>query len=160
MLLSGEPRWSARKRSVGVKLIRSLKFFKTLPILLALAPVALRAQASCSLGNATMSGAYVFSGTGSFGGAPVALVGKITYDGQGKATAIYSSSVSGTIYSGLTATATYTVNGDCTGSTTITDSTGTTSHYDFVILPDGSRITWIETDTFTAVVVTAIRFDH
>jgi hypothetical protein len=142
-----------------MKSIRSRGLFAALPLLLALAP-AVKAQASCSLQNATLSGSYVISGTGSYAGAPFALVGRITYDGQGKASLTYSASISGVTYSGVNATGTYTVNSDCTGSKTLTDSTGATTHYDFVIAPDGSTITWIQTDSFTSVVGTAARLER
>jgi hypothetical protein len=61
--------------------------------------------------------------------------------------------VNGTIYKGVAATATFTVNRDCTGSKTFSDG----SQYDFVITLDGSTITWIETDPGVVVSGTAVR---
>jgi hypothetical protein len=143
-----------------MKSTRSLSILASLPILLGLLPAALRAQTTCFLQNGTMNGIYVISGSGTFGGSPFTLVGKVTYDGQGHGSITYSASVGGTIYRGITATGVYTVNADCTGSKTFTDSTGNTSHYDFVITPDGSKITWLETDSFTNVLGSALRLDH
>jgi hypothetical protein len=45
------------------------------------------------------------------------------------------------------------VNRDCTGSKTIG-----TSHFNFVITPDGSTITWIVTDAGVTLSGTGIRF--
>jgi hypothetical protein len=48
------------------------------------------------------------------------------------------------------------VNPDCTGSKTI-GSGASATHFDFIITPDGSTITWIETDNGVTLSGTAIR---
>jgi hypothetical protein len=126
-------------------------------LMLAFAAGALWAQPSCSQLNSSVYGSYALSGSGTIGGSPFTLVGKITFDGQGKGTATYTFSVSGLVSRGVTATAVYTVNADCTGSKTLTDSGGNVLHFDFVTTPDGSKITWIETDSFTNVLGAAVR---
>jgi hypothetical protein len=121
----------------------------------AVTPQALRADnaVGCA-GNSVMNGTYVMSATGTVVGVgPVAVVGVVTYDGQGNGSATSTQSVNGTIYKGVAATATFTVNRDCTGSKTFSDG----SQYDFVITLDGSTITWIETDPGVVVSGTAVR---
>lgn len=41
---------------------------------------------------------------------------------------------------------TYTVNPDCSGTTTLTDSEGNASHYDIFITNDGDNMTFVQTD--------------
>lgn len=120
---------------------------------LALAPQALKASQLCPLGNATLHGTYIVSGTGTAGGAPIAGVGEITWDGEGNTTATYTASLNGAIHKGVTVTGTYSINPDCTGSHTESDG----SHYDFVAFPDGHGTTWISTDTGAVVTGTTVR---
>ena len=122
---------------------------------LAVAPTALRAtDALCPRLNATVHGTYVLFGTGTFVGlGPLTAVGELTYDGAGKTTATYTRSVNGWIQQGVTVTGTYTVNPDCTGSHAESDG----SHYDFVAHPDGSVVTFIETDAGLVVSGTEVR---
>jgi len=117
---------------------------------------ALRAQApQCS--NNTMKGVYVMRGTGTVVGlGPVAVTGKVTYDGRGGGQAILTHSVNGAIYRQVASTGVFTVNPDCTGSKTFGTGSSAT-HYDFVITPDGRTITWIETDNGTILTGTAVR---
>jgi hypothetical protein len=68
----------------------------------------------------------------------------------------YSVSANGTITRGITATGTFIVNRDCTGSKTF-GSGPTAAHYDFVITPDGSMITWVETDAGVVISGQAVR---
>jgi hypothetical protein len=120
-------------------------------------------QIFCS--TSTMRGTYVLSGTGTLylssgtGGStvatPVALVGQITYDGNGKAQGIQTLSVGGTIYRQDTLSGSYKVNDDCTGSKSFTDASGLTSHFDFVVGPTGRTIISIETDSGTVLTITA-----
>ncbi len=121
----------------------------------ALAPQALKAgEARCPLGNATLHGTYVVAGTGTVVGVgPVAAVGEITYDGKGSTHATYTASVDGKIYTPVTVTGMYIVNSDCTGTHAESDN----SHYNFVVTPDGSKVTWIRTDAGTVVSGTIIR---
>ena len=121
----------------------------------AVTPQALRADNALGCaGNSVMNGTYVMSATGTIVGVgPVAVVGMVTYDGLGNGSATSTQSVNGTIYKGVMATATFTVNRDCTGSKTFSDG----SHYDFAITLDGSTITWIETDPGVVISGTAVR---
>jgi hypothetical protein len=114
---------------------------------------ALRAQApQCS--NDTMKGVYVMSGTGTVVGVGlVAVVGKVTYDGQGGGQALTTQSVNGTVQRQVASTGSFTVNPDCTGSKTF----GGTAHFDFMITPDGKTITWIRTDSGLIVTGVAVR---
>lgn len=118
----------------------------------ALAPQAFSAQ--CPLGNATIHGSFVVFGTGTIVGVgPVTVVGVQTWDGQGNNSATHTVSVNGTVYTGITKTGTYSVNPDCTGSTTQSDGT----HYNFVVSPDGNSTTWIEIDAGTVISGTETR---
>jgi hypothetical protein len=122
----------------------------------AVTPQALRADNTlCAEGNIVMNGTYLMSATGTVVGVgPVAVLGVVTYDGLGNGFVTSTKSVNGTIYKGVVATATFSVNRDCTGSKSFSNG----SHYDFVIAPDGSKITWIETDPNMIISGTAVRF--
>jgi hypothetical protein len=121
----------------------------------ALVPQGLKAaDVQCPLGNATRHGTYVVFGTGSIVGlGPVAVVGEITYDGEGNEHAHYTASLNGTIHKDVKVTGVYTVNSDCTGW--VTESDG--SHYSFVMSPDGSKVSWIQTDAGTVISGTEVR---
>jgi len=134
--------------------MRKLATFASL-LFLSVITSQLNAQGQCT--NATMHGVYAMSASGSLGGIPVAVIARVVYDGRGQATAIETVSVGGAIYTDVSATGTFTVNSDCTGSKTFTSPLGV-SNYNFVITPDGSRITWIETDSGTILNGEANRF--
>lgn len=119
----------------------------------ALCPQSLHAGPLCPLGDATLHGTYIVSGTGTFGGVSIAAVGEITWDGQGNTTATYTASQGGSIHKGVTVTGTYHINPDCTGSHAESDGT----HYDFVASPQGSGSTWISTDSGAVVIGTTVR---
>jgi opacity protein-like surface antigen len=127
-------------------------------LVFAVAPQALQAaDAQCPLQNATKHGTYVVAGAGTIVDVgPATVVGEITYDGQGNTVATYTVSVNGTIHRGVTVTGTYTVNPDCTGSSSESDGT----HYDFVTARDGNTTTWIETDTGTVISGTEVRLSR
>lgn len=121
---------------------------------LAVPPQALKASdAQCPLGNATLHGTYIVSGAGTSGGAPIAAVGEINWDGQGNTTATYTASLNGVIHQGVTVTGSYHINPDCTGSHAESDG----SHYDFVAAPDGNSTTWISTDSGAVVTGITVR---
>ena len=131
-----------------------------------LAPHCLMAQNEGFCTQATLKGAYVMSATGTrYAGTPPQPVGtggtvaKVVYDGQGGATSTQTLSAAGTIFRQITATGSYTVNSDCTGSKTFTSSTGQVSHFDFVVTPNGQTITFIETDPGFVLTGTAVRMD-
>ena len=125
----------------------------TMVISLAICAESLQATPLCPLGDATLHGTYIVSGTGTVGGAPIAAVGEITWDGAGNSIATYTASLNGAIHKGVTVTGTYIVHPDCTGSHAESDG----SHYDFVMTPDGKRTTWISTDTGGVVSGTTVR---
>jgi hypothetical protein len=119
------------------------------------------AEPLCS--QATMSGTYVTSGTGTLGAgtsgaASVATVGKVTYDGQGNGQVTFTRSVAGVISQKVTATGTYMVNSDCTGSKNFGGPGGT--NYDFVVTADGREIVWIVTNAGTVLSGRAVRLDN
>jgi len=126
----------------------------------AMAPRALKAadtEGQCPKQNATLLGTYMSHGTGSIVGVgPITAVGTVTYDGKGNLSNPFTASVNGTILRGVTATGTYTVNTDCTGSAIQANGT---QHYDFVVSPDGSKVRWIETDTGTVFSGSEVRFN-
>jgi hypothetical protein len=124
----------------------------------ALAPQALiAADALCPLESSTFHGTYLIAGGGMrVGVGTIAAVGEISSDGKGNTKATYTASVSGTIHQGVTVTGTYTVNSDCTA--TLAESDG--SHYDFVISPDGDKVSWIRTDTGFVTSGTEVRLGH
>ena len=87
---------------------------------------------------ATLSGTYGFSASGSTlsgttqtGSADEA--GVFEFDGQGKVTASYTDSVSGTTQAAITANGTYTVTSACLASATLLDSNGRTNMLNFVL---------------------------
>ncbi|HWZ30682.1 MAG TPA: hypothetical protein VNX18_05085 [Bryobacteraceae bacterium] len=123
---------------------------------LALGLQALRAQTQCPAMNATMEGTYVMSGSGTIVGVgAIASVGVVTYDGQGNGLGTSTTVVNGATSRG-TVPGTFTVNRDCTGSKTFGSGPSAT-HFDFVITPDGSKITWIVTDPGVIMTGTATR---
>jgi hypothetical protein len=127
---------------------------------LILAVPALRAENPVSCSNATMHGTYALSGSGFAGGAPIAVAGEVIYDGQGKGTLVTeTASLNGTIFRGITGSGVFTVNSDCTGSKTFTTTAGPID-FDFVITADGSKITWIETDSGVVLTGTGVRLDR
>ena len=123
----------------------------------AAAPRALKAaEVPCPLGNATLHGTYISLHPAGYivGVGPITANGTITFDGKGNSTNTFSVSINGEIQRGVTVVGPYVVNPDCTG--TLSQSDGT--NYDFVVMPDGSRFSWIETDPGTILSAEAVRF--
>jgi hypothetical protein len=93
---------------------------------------------TCS--NATLSGSYGASLSGTVNGLPFDALDLVVADGQGNMTGtgtiVYNGAVMPTSF-----TATYSVNADCTGS--FASSTGTNE--DFIISQDGSQVQIIVT---------------
>jgi hypothetical protein len=105
-------------------------------------------QGGCSL--ATLKGQYAatqsgFQVTGTSKG-PFATAATYVFDGRGHEHGITTRSVNGVITRHLSFTGTYTLNRNCTGTETVTDSTGAVRHYDFATVPSGGRFTFIRTD--------------
>lgn len=126
-----------------------LKFAALALLTTALAPQALRAENSQACSNSTLKGTYMASSTGTVVGVgPAAVVNGVTFDGFGKGT-VFAETISfnGAITSGVTGTVTYTVNANCTGSDTITMSTGETADFKFLVNTNGSQFYFISTDS-------------
>jgi len=85
--------------------------------------------------------------TGNAGTAPVALVGRVTWDGIGNAVGSATENIGGAV-THATFVGTYKVNSDCTGSKTFTFADGLVPivHFDFVITDGGNEIQVISTD--------------
>ena len=111
-------------------------------------PAARAQDALCAARNMVMKGTYVMSGSGSITGVgPVASVGEVIYNGDGTGViASATTSVNGTIIPASGTPGTFNVNPDCTGSKTF-GSGASAQHFNFVISPDGNKITWIVSDT-------------
>lgn len=117
-----------------------------LAISFALCPQSLHATPLCPFGAATLHGTYSVSGGSTIVGlGPVTSVGEVTYDGKGNSNAIYTASLNGKIVP-VTVPGTYTVNPDCT-ATAVEGS----SHFNFVITPDGNTVWWMATDADTVL---------
>lgn len=105
--------------------------------------IAPRAKADTGCSDATLSGHhFAYTSTGGIVAAPIASivgpyaeVGVQYFDGQGKVIFRFNASQNGATGPG-TATGTYTVNGDCTGTFTET-SDGFTAHFSFVAADNG-----------------------
>jgi hypothetical protein len=104
------------------------------------------AEAKCS--EATLDGRYLlaFDGVEINGKdqVPFAVAGYEVFNGNGHAKGVSSFSVNGKITSMEPFSATYTVRADCTGTTTVEGLVVT--HYDLFTAPDGSMITFVQTD--------------
>jgi hypothetical protein len=121
---------------------------------LGITPTATAQNRGCS--EATLKGIFAYTSTGYIVTAPFppivgpsAEVGTQSFDGRGGVTFTFNSSQNGNIGPG-TATGTYTVNEDCTG--TFTEATpGFTAHYSFVIDSNGNGFQAICQDTGVVV---------
>jgi hypothetical protein len=140
-----------------------IKFFSSLAfaaIAAAFVPQAVKAQGPslCPMGNAVMNGTYVMSGGGNVVGiGPVTFAGLVVYNGDGTGTLVTSTgSFNGAVSKLSGVSGVYTVNRDCTGSK-VFGSGASAQHFDFVITPDGSTITWVETDNGTTISGSAVR---
>jgi hypothetical protein len=111
---------------------------------LGIAPIAKADDKGCS--EATLKGHhFAYTSTGSLVAAPIppsvwgpyAEVGVQYFDGKGGVSFTYNASVNGSVGPG-TATGTYTVKDDCTGTFT-EDGGGISSQFNFVIDHDGTE---------------------
>jgi hypothetical protein len=116
-------------------------------------------QKACSL--ATLSGQYVFDGTGydivNSVPQPKAVVEFLTFKGDGTLTSLATVSLDGVIHSGVHGTGSYTVNQDCTGSLTFSGSGFT---FDLFIAPHGNRFHMIETVSNTVLAGEVLRLSR
>lgn len=115
----------------------------------------------CPLQNAVLQGTYVVAGSGEISGVgPIASVGRAVYNGDGTGTvASGTTTVNGSSSTSSNQPIAYTVNRDCTGSKVL-GSGPSAIHMNFVITPDGSKITWIITDPAVTMIGTGVRQDH
>lgn len=113
------------------------------------------AQSACGLG--TLAGTYGFDGNGfvTAGTVPVAQVGVATANGAGNVSGSLTANVGGVV-STSTFSGTYTVEPNCTGSETTTQSDGTVSHFTFVIVNGGREARFLQTDPDAVFVGRAI----
>lgn len=109
---------------------------------------------NCSLGALNGCYGFTFSGT-ILGLGPIAGIGVTNYDGQGHATITQTLNVNGSGGIRDTVTATYTVSPDCTGSEVITQTDGSLTHIDFVIVDNGKAMLTLPTDPGSVITGTA-----
>jgi hypothetical protein len=123
------------------------------------------AQNGCSV--ETLNASYGFAGDGfSTSGpvpanisafTPVATIGVDTFDGAGHLSGSITVSFGGLIVSSPLS-GTYTVNADCTGSATVTETnSGFVIHLIFVIVDHGMQLRNLDTDTGSVSFATAVR---
>ena len=100
-------------------------------------------RAKCS--EATLDGTYLFADNGFLikdnEKVPFAASGYEVYDGNGHTKGVVTTNVNGKVTSKETFSGTYSVKGDCTGTSTYSDGT----QYDDYIAPDGSMETFVQT---------------
>ncbi len=105
---------------------------------------------SCS--TATLNGTYTYLLKGAVylstyeTFSPFTDMGNLTINGSGSLSGSSSASFAGDILP-RTITGTYTVNSNCTGSTTLTDNVIGTTHFNFSISNNGQSMTLIEADS-------------
>lgn len=116
-------------------------------------------EALCPRGDATLLGEYLSMGGGTVPGVgPVAFIGRIKFDGKGNVTNPFTASLGGTILR-ADVPGTYTLNDDCSGTLLLETPIGP-QHYDLRVMPDGSKIDYIETDSGTIISGGASRMKH
>ena len=86
---------------------------------------------------------------------PRAAVGRISADGNGNLAGTETKNENGTIITGLSFNGSYSMLTDCTGTGVLTLSNGEVRNFNFVVVEDGERVLFIQTDggrviTFTA----------
>jgi hypothetical protein len=102
------------------------------------------ASAACS--NATLAGNYGFTVSGvDATGSLAASVGQLTADGKGNFTGIFTNSTAGVISANIALAGTYSVEKNCTGTTTITPSGGTATSFSLVVVSTGAQFELAET---------------
>jgi hypothetical protein len=133
-----------------------LQFCALAAVTLAAAQTLNAAEAPCPRLDATLHGTYTLHGEGTIVGVgPIASNGTVTYDGKGHTVTTFSASFNGEIQREVTWSGSYTVNPDCTGTKTLNGT-----NYDFVVMPDGSTLSWIETDPGTVFYGSAVRLKN
>jgi hypothetical protein len=122
-----------------------------------------RPAAATGCSQATLKGAYVWAYDGfQVSGAlatqrvPLAYAGHDVWNGDGTMTSVNSGGVNG-VFASATATGTYTLNADCSGTLTYVDSVAGASHWDIYALNDGSVFMYVATDAGTVAAGSAHR---
>jgi hypothetical protein len=105
---------------------------------------------ACKL--SALNGNYIFALTGfktagetAAQRTPFAQAGREFFDGKGSMNGMATASMNGAIVR-LTYQGTYTINPDCSGKVTFKDSQGQQSNFDIFVTPDGSNLTYVQTD--------------
>jgi len=105
--------------------------------------------------TATLSGSYGYLLQGDLVSQgslePYADMGILTTDGKGNLTGTGTESLAGQIYSATTISGSYIVNSDCTGSASLTYSTGATFHYNVVVQNNGHDLKFLQNDNGSIV---------
>jgi hypothetical protein len=119
--------------------------------------------ASTGCTDATLTGNYAFNFSG-FGTrvanqpkgseVPLVAVGVFGFDGTGNHSASFTLVQNGAVLTGNTASGTYTVNSDCTGSITWTAGTFAGTPFNIAVINGGAEMFGIETDTEAGVTAT------
>ena len=107
-----------------------------------------QAQGKANCSNAGIKGTLGFHGGGwkvSSSLIPAAYAAQVKADGAGNVSGTEQGSFGGLIYS-VSVTGTYVVNANCTGTITLTDSDGNTTHGNFVLVNGGMSSLTIQTD--------------
>jgi hypothetical protein len=95
--------------------------------------------------EATLDGRYLLAQDGVIvegqNKGPFALAGYEDFHGNGKADVVFSANVNGEVFRNEPATGTYTVEADCTGTTTYPELD---AQADLFIAPDGSKFTFVQ----------------
>jgi uncharacterized protein (TIGR03437 family) len=119
---------------------------------------AYRSDGAGQCGNGSLSGGYAFLLTGvdyiSGSGYYYSSAGNVVSDGNGNLTSVVSTvNVNGTTATG-SATGSYSLESDCSGTARVSGSSGT-SNYSVAVVENGQGIVFLETDTNTTVGGTA-----
>lgn len=116
----------------------------TMALLFCLTALQASAQNEDSCSKASLNGGYGFLVTGTIIGlGPLAIVGLAKFDGAGNLTRTETAVINGNVLPPETIVGTYSVNPDCTGSTT----DALDHHSQFVIVNHRSEILSVGTDT-------------
>jgi uncharacterized protein (TIGR03437 family) len=118
-----------------------------------------RQQPSGTCSNAALSGSYGYAlegWTAGSGFTPFADAGQLTADGAGNLSAVDTASAGGTIIARVLS-GSYQVNSDCTGSMSLQDSMGDTTHLDLTASSDSRQAGFIQTDPGTVITGNAQR---
>jgi len=105
--------------------------------------------------NATLSGTYSATITGTLGGAPFAELDLVTSTGDGTFSGTGTVSENGTISADVPVSATYTINSNCSGSAVL--SSGVTQNFN--ISADGSEVDIIATTSGATITAVAKRLN-